>query len=282
MRILALVLGVDMLLDLGCYEVVAVGELIVAVLNGIVLCGELLGGVGLGVGDAGLDLCCEGLELHDIAGNGLIAAAAVVCGEELADAAVVIGLCCLGDGVYGLVDLLEIVVVKLYIVLSGICLIGCQLSKLRFGSIAEIIIPGVAFVLIRVLVRIHGALLLVERLGGVKSQKGDVVAVGVHKADVLHMIYIVALCHGKAAVACGDGRAVLEGDLGVLHRQTVKRSVQRAGVEVDGKAEEDDDGNAHDDPSDLLLFLLGSFLLRIDVLGVGALAASGLPVFSFG
>lgn len=97
MLILALVLGVDMLGNLGCHEIVAVGELIVAVLDGIVLCGELLCCVGLGVGDACLDLGRESLELHDIAGNGLVAAASVVCGKELADAAVVVFLCGLGD-----------------------------------------------------------------------------------------------------------------------------------------------------------------------------------------
>lgn len=165
--------------------------------------------------------------------------------------------------------------------LSGVCLVGGQLLELRSGGVAEIPVPGVVFLALGV--HKARALLLVEGLGGVKLKKrGGIVAVGVHKADILHMIYIVALGHGEAALACGYRGAVLGGDLGVLDRQAVKRSVQRAGVEVDGKAEEDDKGDAHNDPSDLLLFLLGGFLLRIDVLGVGALAASGLPVFSFG
>ena len=73
-----------------------------------------------------------------------------------------------------------------------------------------------------------------------------------------------------------------DGNLGVLDCQRVKRSVQCAGVEVNCKCKEDDQGNAYDDPFGPLLFFLVGFLFRIDVLCIGAFAASGLPVFSFG
>ena len=97
MSVLILILGVLVLGELGSYEIVAVGELIVAVLDGIILFGKLLGSVGLDIGDACLNLACEGLKLHYRACNGLVAAASVVCREELADAAVVVFLCGLGD-----------------------------------------------------------------------------------------------------------------------------------------------------------------------------------------
>ena len=164
--------------------------------------------------------------------------------------------------------------------LSGVCLVGGQLLELRFGRVAEILIPGVVF--LALFVHKARALLLVEGLGGVQMQEGGgVVAIGVHKADILHMIYIVALSHGEAALAGGNGR-VADGNFGVLDCQRVKRSVQCAGVEVNCKCKEDDQGNAYDDPFGPLLFFLVGFLFRIDVLCIGAFAASGLPVFSFG
>ena len=276
--VLILILGVLVLGELGSYEIVAVGELIVAVLDGIVLFGKLLGSVGLDIGDACLNLACEGLKLHYRACNGLVAAAAVVCGEEFADAAVVVFLSGAFDGLDSLVDLGIVVVRELDVMLLCISLEGCKLHKLGLGRVAEILIPGVVFLALFV----QGAGLLVEGLGGVQLQEGGgVVAIGVHKADILHMIYIVALSHGEAALAGGNGR-VADGNFGVLDCQRVKRSVQCAGVEVNCKCKEDDQGNAYDDPFGPLLFFLVGFLFRIDVLCIGAFAASGLPVFSFG
>ena len=118
-----------------------------------------------------------------------------------------------------------------------------DLHQILFGSILEIIVPGVEIIA-------DAALLLIERLAGVEANVAQIAAVLVAERKVGGAVGIIDLRRGILHIA----------DL-----QRGARGVKKTGVaDQDGGNEQHDDDRA-DRPLDLALLALFGFLLRGDL-----------------
>ena len=224
-------------------EIVLIVECIVAVLILGVAGRDLLGRIGVAVILLLRVLRGELAELehmaHDLFGH----AVAIGRLQILADGVVLILLGSELEVGKLLVDLMLIVLIERDAgLLRGIAQ-RRDLHQILFGSILEIIVPGVEIIA-------DAALLLIERLAGVETNVAQIAAVLVAEREV------------------GGAVGIIDLRRGILHIADLQRGAR--GVKETGVADQDGGNEQHDDdradrPLDLALLALFGFLLRGDL-----------------